>query len=163
MTPVKWNVQNPVKNFHGRKEILDEIHSQLHQSNDCKNKPIILSGIGGIGKTQTAAMYIKNHGHMYVNIIWLNALDFQQSLWGLLKFIGITAPNNASVETLSQLLSKEIQNSASLIVMDDLIDENVQDFMKIIRNLQSITKVSFLVTSQLGNLDIDDYHIFKVP
>ncbi len=53
-----WNVpfrRNPF--FTGREPIFTQIHSLLHAGTTALSQPPAISGLGGIGKTQTAVEY----------------------------------------------------------------------------------------------------------
>jgi len=64
-----WNV--PVKRnpfFTGREEVLEELEKHLHAGSS-----VALSGLGGVGKTQTAAEYAYRHRGDYQAILWAGA------------------------------------------------------------------------------------------
>jgi len=70
-----WQVpinENPF--FTGRQEVLHQLQQALHF-----RQVAALSGLGGIGKTQTAAFYAYSHRHEYQAVLWLFA-DTQVSL-----------------------------------------------------------------------------------
>jgi tetratricopeptide (TPR) repeat protein len=64
----------PPKNdfFTGREEILDDLHEQLKRENRAALKQA-LSGLGGVGKTQTAAEYAHRRAADFDYILWTNA------------------------------------------------------------------------------------------
>src|SRR4051794_35614540 len=60
--------------FIGRTEILDKMERNLHgnqTTNDCV--PLVLSGLGGMGKTQLMLQYYHTHRNEYKDAFWLNA------------------------------------------------------------------------------------------
>lgn len=64
-----WNIpleRNPF--FTGKEDILEEIHKVL-----LSTKRAALSGLGGIGKTQTAVEYAYCHKENYGQILWVKA------------------------------------------------------------------------------------------
>lgn len=74
-TEPTWNVpfrRNPF--FTGREDLLNQLHDNL-----TKNKAAVLtqaqaiSGLGGIGKTQTAVEYAYRHRSDYRFVLWINA------------------------------------------------------------------------------------------
>src|SRR6266699_1740708 len=78
-TPLKrpplWNVpyqQNPF--FTGREDILHQLHQALRADNAVAlSHPQGISGLGGIGKTQTALEYAYRYRTNYAAIFWIRA------------------------------------------------------------------------------------------
>lgn len=70
-----WTVpylRNPF--FTGRDLLLQHLHTLLFPTHDlAQAHAIALSGLGGIGKTQTAAEYAYRHAREYTAIFWLHA------------------------------------------------------------------------------------------
>ena len=59
--------------FVGREQELESIHSSL--AGDGRRRTVILHGLGGIGKTQTAVAYASRHRKSYSAIFWFNIQD----------------------------------------------------------------------------------------
>ena len=70
-----WNIHQPVNNFHGRKQILQSLQDHLHQ-----RSVVVLTGMGGIGKTQIAAMFAKNNLDKFSKICWVNGSNLCKSI-----------------------------------------------------------------------------------
>lgn len=70
-----WNVpyrQNLF--FTGRQQILEQLHETLHaQKTAAYTQPLAFSGLGGVGKTQTALEYAYRYGHEYHTVAWVRA------------------------------------------------------------------------------------------
>ena len=56
------------KTFIGRQDMLNLIHAKFNEYHT-----VVLTGIGGIGKTRAAVEYIYKHRHDYYIVLWVNA------------------------------------------------------------------------------------------
>jgi hypothetical protein len=74
--------------FAGRDELLSDIHAALHppaQADEVpQSLPVVLEGLGGIGKTQVALEYCYRYRQNYDVILWIRA-DLIASLIGDLE------------------------------------------------------------------------------
>ena len=60
--------------FTGREAILDRLHSMLHAGSAAAlSQPPAISGLGGIGKTQTAVEYAYRYRDEYQHVLWVQA------------------------------------------------------------------------------------------
>src|SRR5579884_4153797 len=60
--------------FTGREEVLQRVHEALHrQQNALLSQSSALSGLGGIGKTQTAIEYAYRYANDYAAVFWVSA------------------------------------------------------------------------------------------
>src|SRR2546425_13216048 len=69
-----WNVpfrRNPF--FTGREPIFTQIHSLLHAGTTALSQPPAISGLGGIGKTQTVVEYAYRSRDSYPFVLWVQA------------------------------------------------------------------------------------------
>ncbi|GCE31353.1 tetratricopeptide repeat protein [Dictyobacter alpinus] len=75
-----WNVpyqRNPF--FTGRDDILEHIHTTFSQEAAVAfPQPLALSGLGGIGKTQTALAYAYIHALEYDGVFWISSESSEQ-------------------------------------------------------------------------------------
>ena len=70
-----WNIpfpRNPL--FTGRDNILKELHDALAKNKIAAlTQPQAISGLGGIGKTQTAVEYAYRYAEKYIAVLWVAA------------------------------------------------------------------------------------------
>ena len=81
-----WNIpyqRNPF--FTGREEVLDALYQGLQANNAVVlAHPLGITGLGGIGKTQTALEYAYRYGGDYNAVCWVRAdlpLRFSLASW----------------------------------------------------------------------------------
>jgi len=91
------------RHFVGRKEVLDRIKSYLDDPSD--NRPLVIHGIAGTGKTATMAM------------AWLALTAHTQAV---ARFIGAT-PGSADLQTLLQNLCQQMGIESPPSDMNDLV------------------------------------------
>ncbi|KAF1952737.1 TPR-like protein [Byssothecium circinans] len=72
---VKFSVPevSPVEHFVSRDEELDRIHKELQHGGS--RKIVVVHGLGGMGKTQLALAYAKQHRDEYSAVFWVNSKD----------------------------------------------------------------------------------------
>jgi NB-ARC domain len=74
-TPIIWNIpyrRNPF--FTGREDILSQLRHELYAENAVAlSHPQGISGLGGIGKTQTALEYAYLYREEYAAVFWIHA------------------------------------------------------------------------------------------
>lgn len=71
--PPIWNVPyQPNPHFTGRRRLLGEIQAQLGLP-DARVQRVVLTGLGGVGKTQLAAEYAYQHQHEFDLVWWVRA------------------------------------------------------------------------------------------
>ncbi|MDT3776125.1 FxSxx-COOH system tetratricopeptide repeat protein [Nitrospira sp. MA-1] len=128
-----WNIpldRNPF--FTGREDILGEIHKAL-----LSTKRAAFSGLGGIGKTQTAMEYAYRHKDDYSHILWVKA-ESKESLTS--DFAQLATPLNLpekqvkdQQEFVNAVLRWLKQHDEWLLILDNaddlsLIQPFIQDF-----------------------------------
>jgi hypothetical protein len=98
--PIWGNVPPRNLNFTGRDDLIDELRNQLTAGGTAAVLPAALHGMGGIGKTQTAAEYIYRHLDEYDLVWWIQAsqpTQIRSGLTDLAKYLGL--PNSSEAHT----------------------------------------------------------------
>jgi len=135
-----WPYQrNPF--FTGRDEVLQEIHTRLH--NDPARAAglscCLLNGIGGIGKTQTALEYAYRHPYDYRAVLWMNASTHETLITSCaaiaerLPYMKHFTRNQSQLLAAVKLWLREHRNW--LLILDNTEDPVlIQDFLIVVRN-----------------------------
>ena len=90
-----------IEQFVGRKEELIRI-KEAFQDRGSQRKVVLLCGLGGIGKTQLAVAFLKEHRDIYPAIFWLNGKTedtLKQSFAGIAKRLCNEYPSSALLRT----------------------------------------------------------------
>lgn len=64
-----------IENFVGRQAELDRLWQYFKPTDFQRRKVAILHGLGGIGKTQLAVQFAREHQHEFTAIFWLSGKD----------------------------------------------------------------------------------------
>ena len=128
-----WTVPFPRNpNFVGRSQELEKLHSLLQSGETVGVRPAMLSGLGGIGKTQLAVEYAYRYQAAYPQgIFWVNAIgdpasDWPRELAGLAEKIGISSEKAAESERQARLvqdLGKYMNARPKALVVFDNVED----------------------------------------
>jgi hypothetical protein len=82
--PQLWNAPDPVPHFHGREALLAQIESyfEIPVSPGGRKQPLVLTGLGGVGKSQTALEYARLNADRYRLCFQVDATNKQAVLEG---------------------------------------------------------------------------------
>jgi tetratricopeptide (TPR) repeat protein len=80
--PLQWNIPyNRNHFFTGREQVLQSLRDQLLKGNTMAlTQPQAISGLGGIGKTQTAIEYAYRYEKQYSYVLWVGAATLEALL-----------------------------------------------------------------------------------
>lgn len=103
-----------IEDFLGRQDELDKLWQYLLPKRSQSRKVVILHGLGGIGKTQLAIRFARDHKHDFTAVFWLNGNDRSTLLHSLssifLRLPGqsqnIEAVNDEEVEQRGRYVSR---------------------------------------------------------
>ena len=119
--------------FTGREEILDQLSTALSNQKSATLTQAI-SGLGGIGKTQTALEYAYRHQHDYSPILWLNA-DSRTSMLtdinAIAQLLNLPERHQPDQTILLNAFKSWLQHHQGwLLILDNADDLNlVKDFL----------------------------------
>lgn len=145
--------------FIGRDGLLDKIHEQLQQ-----DEPVLLvNGLGGIGKTAVADVYVDKFKYDYKHIakVFVSG-DLRQSIVSdLARNLGVKFDGNMSLEQQFELVIEALQQvkqkkKPNLLVVDNANDK--QDLIDFKYLLQT-TNWKVLITSRCFP---DEYKMLEV-
>ena len=159
--------------FIARDTDMQEMRRNLLTSNTADGRKIyILYGLGGIGKTQLAVAYLREHQEMYSAILWLNGNSkdtLMQSLAAFGKHVGLSPVSEAAAAATQDAGDVEAEaravlrwlalpgNRRWLMIVDNVDrDYNGDDEDPLAYDIQSFLPPSdhgnILITSRLPSL-----------
>lgn len=103
-----------IENFLGRQKKLERLWHYLQPQTCNSRKVAILHGLGGIGKTQLAIRFARNHKDHFTAILWLRGKN-----------------RNALLQSLSSILPRlPGQTQASMAKNEDEVEQNARKVLK---------------------------------
>jgi hypothetical protein len=157
-----------IANFVGRQDELDNLWQYLQPTDSPSRKVAILHGLGGMGKTQLAIRFARDHRDDFTAIFWLNGKDRDALLQSLSSALNrlpgqgcdSEATDDAEVEQRARHMLRWLEldgNSRWLIIFDN-VDQD-PPFDSAVGNGYDIGKFfpksdhgSILITSRLRGL-----------
>ena len=147
-----WSVpfpRNPY--FTGRKDVLSRLHEGF--STDGLRQPLqALTGLGGLGKTQTAVEYLYEHAGEYNSVLWVTGASREQAQGDLIAIAGLlNLPDRDSPDPLVV-----IRSVVHWLESNDrwfLVVDNVDDSPAVVDFLPTKPRGHVLITSRWDNLD----------
>lgn len=157
-----------IENFLGRQDELDQLWQYFQPRSSRSRKVAILHGLGGMGKTQLAIRFARDHKDDFTAIFWLSGKDRGTLLLSLSSILSRLpgqsqkpeATNDEEVEqqaiNVLQWLALE-ENSRWLIIFDNIdqyssVDSGLRDAYDIGRFFPAADHSSILITSRLESL-----------
>lgn len=141
-----------IQKFVGRTSELVQIKQALQGNGSCR-KIVILQGLGGIGKTQLAVTFVKQHRTSFSAVFWMNGKNedtLKQSFIDVAKHIYDECPSSTSVLLKTATESK---NSNEVV-------EAVKKWLSAKDNTQWMVVFDNVDNPKLpGNNDPQAYHI----
>src|SRR5438552_18194425 len=128
-----WNVpyrRNPF--FTGREEILAHLHQSLETDNTAAlTQPQGISGLGGIGKTQTAIEYAYRYQLEYQAVFWVSAdspVTLTSGFVTIAHLLQLPERNEADQRRIVEAVMRWLRiHSHWLLILDNVEDVAVVD------------------------------------
>ncbi|KAK5095508.1 hypothetical protein LTS08_008151 [Lithohypha guttulata] len=143
--------------FVGRARELEEMARALRPGEPAvEQRRVVLGGLGGMGKTQLAIAYAREHQASYTSVLWLNATS-ELTLTASFRSMAETLPSASSVAKLDddealrhafRWLS-DVRNTQWLLVYDNYDDP---DQYKITKYFPTTCNGTMIITTRLPAL-----------
>jgi tetratricopeptide (TPR) repeat protein/transcriptional regulator with XRE-family HTH domain len=152
-TSTYWYVpyqRNPF--FTGREEVLQMLHRMLDQEHTITlSQSYALSGLGGIGKTQTVIEYAYRYSHEYAAIFWISAETVESiivSLMTIAEVLHLPARQEQDHHKITTAIMDWLNTHYGWL----LIIDNVEDIELVKRWLPVARNGAYLFTTCLPTL-----------
>jgi tetratricopeptide (TPR) repeat protein len=98
----------------GRNNEIDNLNKKLNIS----NKTVVLNGIGGIGKSSLAKLFVYNYNKLYDHILWIDAHGMNEiNIGELVSFSEIFTNNILLQENINVFFREESSNEDKLLII----------------------------------------------
>lgn len=135
--------------FTGREEVLLGLHDMLNTKKAVAlTHAQAISGLGGIGKTQTAIEYAYRYRHDYSSILWVRAETrdvLLADLVSLAELLKLPEKNEQDQKIIAKAVKQWLENSSHWL----LILDNVEDFAMLADVLPSQSNGCILLTTRV--------------
>ena len=167
-----WNVPYPRNEFFtGRDQVVTDIRNQLTK----RRRAVLIqtiSGLGGIGKTQTAVEYAYRYRDKYKAVFWLNAestLDLKAGYGELARLMRLIQPENdldQAVLALKQWLTTEggwllvFDNADQPAALKPFLLDGARGHILVTSRAQDFQDLGIINPVELEKLPIEDATAF---
>jgi tetratricopeptide (TPR) repeat protein len=143
-----WNI--PARNpyFTGRDEYLSALRAAITQSGSPALLPLAISGLGGIGKSQTAVEYAWRYRNEYSAALWTTADSVAAVQSGFAAIAQVLDPPQENERDLN-VVARSVMNWFEVHTEWLLVLDNVEDFKQIAGFIPPADAGHVLMTTRL--------------
>ncbi len=138
-----WNVPPRNHLFTGRETYLNALHQNLAQTN-----AVALSGIGGIGKTQTAIEYAHRYRAEYQSVLWAGADD--NGFATLANVLDLPEKSEKELSAVAAGVTRWLESHSGWLLILDNID-TVEDLNSAYKLVPSGSNGHLFITTRLNS------------
>ncbi|MBA2396978.1 MAG: helix-turn-helix transcriptional regulator [Ktedonobacteraceae bacterium] len=151
-----WLLPFPRNSFFvGREKVINQIHDFItHDHKDITSRYCSLSGLGGIGKTQTAIEYAYRFANNYTAVFWINAETYNNIISSMVTIatqLNLPEKQEQDQEKVTAAVAHWLINHRDWL----LIFDNIEDPALVKRFLPPARSGSFLYTSRRQSIGLD--------
>ncbi|MDQ1589703.1 MAG: hypothetical protein QOG71_330 [Pyrinomonadaceae bacterium] len=171
-----WNIPMGIQFFTGREDVLEQIHKALMtQGTAALKQRQAISGLGGIGKTQTAIEYAQRHKDQYKAVLWAVA-ESRELL--LSDFVGIATALNLperniqdqrqTVRAVKRWLETNtewlliLDNADEPAIIEEFLPEQAKGHILLTSRAQVFDSIGILNPIELEEMTPDDAKAFLI-
>nr|AZI94745.1 OdiLe1 [Liposcelis sp. PH-2016] len=142
--PIRFDVKDPVDEFTGRKNELLDLHGKVHRNPEKPTeitRMTVISGLGGLGKTELARQYIQEHGEDFQNVVWINSeseATLLESFSRLVKKLNIETKDGNGKENNIKYIAEDVcrllSKRKTLFIFDNAEKDN--EFINILHTFR---------------------------
>ena len=122
--------------FTGRKKLLDDIHTAFQTKNEVSLvQAQAITGIGGVGKSETATEYVYRYRQEYNQIWWVNAetkANIDEAYFSFAEKNGLSSPEDKTetiIDKIDKVKNWMNDNDKWLFIYDNVEDEkSLEDY-----------------------------------
>ena len=109
--PLRFKYVRSIKNFAERNNDITQIHQEIHRCETQKLMGLCLSGLSGIGKSQTVKKYFETYSrHFEHNVIWIDGSNIEESFKELAQHMNLTVTDEHGHMKSNNVVISEVHN-----------------------------------------------------
>jgi len=151
--------------FTDREEILSYLHQRLQTDRVALTQAQAISGLGGIGKTQTALEYAYRYTHAYQSILWINASSVETLLTDFATIaarLQLPEYDAQDQKTAVRAVGRWLENNSGWLLILDNADDLTAIYDALPTNPHVNGQILFTTRAQAVGPDIEAIEVTKM-